>query len=161
MHTKLARYADRLPGDELSAAYPYGGYVINLNVATKIHRDSKDQEICTVFPVSQAVGGDLGLLEAGILLALQTGDSVDFKSVEQTHFNCHFVGKRASIVLHTDSAAAAWTDGTDDLPPRNGWANNQYFRSSSPHDYISEPSLLPSSHCKRHCEPSSDSDTDY
>jgi hypothetical protein len=36
-----------------------------------------------------------------------------------THLNCHYTGERASIVLHSDKAAAAFV-------LENGWADEYY-----------------------------------
>lgn len=77
--------------------------------------------------ISDCVGGALVFVELGLVVDLQDGDQAIFESSELTHFNLQFEGFRSSIVFHTDKAADAWID-TDN--PRNGWAANNYFRSS-------------------------------
>lgn len=52
------------------------------------------------------------------MLPLKSGDMVVFLSCALTHFNLHYRGERASLVLHTDREITKWTEG------RNGWAMN-------------------------------------
>ena len=92
-----------------------------------MHRDKDDKDICSIIVVSNCIGGSLVLEELGLVLDLQNGDHVMFKSSQITHFNLHFEGLRSSLVFHTDGAADAWTN---DENPRNGWAVNKYFRST-------------------------------
>jgi hypothetical protein len=47
-----------------------------------------------------------------------------FRSDILSHFNLHFVGERASIVIHTDKAGMEWV--TD----RNGWKNSLFINVS-------------------------------
>jgi hypothetical protein len=114
---------ETLPHSGVSPVYPFAGYVLNMNVSTRIHRDVGDQDICLILVVSDCQGGELVLLEPGLVLDLQNGDVVIFTSKDISHFNLHFVGRRASLVLHTDNCSKNWVkDG-------NGWAHNICFRS--------------------------------
>jgi len=70
------------------------------------------------------VGGELALLEPGLVLDLQNGDAVLFPSGKISHFNMHYKGMRASLVFHSDSSSRSW------IKDRNGWNHNIYFRST-------------------------------
>ena len=117
----LEAYARLLPCNNQALSAPFLGLVINLNVATAAHRDSKDDSLCLVLAVGDYEGGELVLYEPGLVIPLQNGDFVLFPSCELTHFNLHYTGRRASIVLHTDREMAKWHTG------RNGWSNNVHF----------------------------------
>lgn len=95
--------------------------MINLNVATAAHRDNKDESVCLVLAIGDFVGGELVLYEPGLVIPLRHGDFVLFPSCELTHFNLHYKGRRASIVLHTDRAMVRWQT------IRNGWSKNVKF----------------------------------
>lgn len=69
-------------------------------------------------PIGDFDGGELCLMEPGLVLPLRGADSIVFLSSALTHFNLHYNGERGSIVLHTDKAMSKWTEG------RNGWASN-------------------------------------
>ncbi len=123
---------DQLPANDYNAAYPFAGLVVNLNVSTRAHRDRNDKEICLVVVISDCSGGGLILVELGLILELDNGDGVFFRSSKITHCNEHFVGLRSSLVFHTDIASDTWTIGRhiDDRPPipNNGWSRNKFFR---------------------------------
>jgi hypothetical protein len=122
---ELAQYVEILPCHQISPAYPFGGFVLNLNVSTLIHRDWKDLNLCMVIVISEdCVGGELALLEPGLVLDLQNGDMVLFPSGKISHFNTHYKGMRASLVFHSDSSAQSW------IKDRNGWNGNIYFSST-------------------------------
>lgn len=123
---------DRLPGNDTNPAYPFAGFVLNLNVSTRLHRDRHDKDICFIVFVSECTGGALILYELGLVLDLDNGDGITFQSSKITHCNMHFEGLRASFVFHTDRASDTWTVGRKGkgLVPNNGWANNIYFRKS-------------------------------
>ncbi|KAF9037979.1 hypothetical protein BJ165DRAFT_1531881 [Panaeolus papilionaceus] len=112
----IARLAEDLPGGGQSPALPFGGFVINFNVCTEVHRDEKDAGICVVLALTEdCTGGDLCLMEAGLRISLRCGDAIVFVSNGLSHFNIHYVGERVSIVFHTDGALAIWNSR------RNGW----------------------------------------
>jgi hypothetical protein len=56
--------------------------------------------------------------EPGIVVELLQGDFIIFQSARVTHFNTHYQGKRASMVLHTDKEIQCWARN------RNGWGDN-------------------------------------
>jgi len=127
----LATFEEALPGNEFSPAYPFSGFVVNLNTATRFHRDNGDLNICLVLVVSHCVGGGLMLFEAGFILDLGNGCLSLFPSAEFSHANENYEGYRSSIVFHSDAAAEAWTGvGRADGANRNGWKQNKYFRST-------------------------------
>lgn len=117
----VSQFAEVLPADAESHAGPFAGFVINFNVSTKIHRD-KDRRFCVVLIVSEnCEGGDLCLEEVGLKLSLRNGDVVAFPSQKISHFNTHFDGERASIVLHTDADCEGW------IQHRNFWKDSLYM----------------------------------
>ncbi len=90
----IAQFAEVLPAGGFAPAYPFTGFVINLNVTTKLHRDMGDLKFCLVMVVSEdCTGGDLCFLEPGIRRELRHGDMVLFRSKELSHYNMHFKGK--------------------------------------------------------------------
>ena len=115
-------FAEALPGKEASPTFPFSGFAVNINVVTRAHRDVKDETLCVVLVVGSFDGGELVLWEPGLVLELQNGHAVAFPSMEITHFNLHFKGKRASLVLHTDAS------GTNYHKTRNGWSSNSYVQ---------------------------------
>lgn len=72
-------------------------------------------------------GGELCLLELGLVLELKNGDVIMFKSGQISHFNLHYSGTRASIVLNTDAAIHEYASNG-----MNGWASNNYMSSFNP-----------------------------
>lgn len=123
----LSYLVEALPNGDTSPVHPFSGFVLNINVCTRIHRDWGDEEICLVLVLSDCSGGELCLQELGVILNLVTGDIVIFKSAEISHFNLHFLGRRASLVFHTDRAARSWARD------RNGWQHNINMRSTLSH----------------------------
>jgi hypothetical protein len=142
-YIQLSATADMMPVGILPAAYPFQSWVLNLNVATKAHRDTKDCGLCLVVPVGRFEGGELCMVETGLVLEIQSGDVVVFPSPNITHFNLHFKGKlfysltlivisishyiysgqRASLVLNTDAEMKTFVE------TNNGWADNVHYRS--------------------------------
>ncbi len=99
---------DILPGYEVLPGQPFGGFALNINVATFSHRDVKDISICVIIPFGEYEGGELCLHEPGLVIDLRPGDMVAFYSREITHFNLHFKGGRHSLVFHTDRELKTW-----------------------------------------------------
>ena len=117
----LATFEESLPGNEFSPAYPFSGFVVNLNTATRFHRDNGDLNICLVLVVSHCVGGGLMFFEPGFILDLDNGCLTVFPSAEFSHANENFEGYRSSIVFHSDAAAEARTGvGRAEAAKRNG-----------------------------------------
>ncbi|KJA13290.1 hypothetical protein HYPSUDRAFT_174114 [Hypholoma sublateritium FD-334 SS-4] len=132
IYQDLANYVDQLPGNDTNPAYPFAGFVLNLNVSTRLHRDRHDKDICLIVFVSECTGGALILYELGLVLDLDNGNGITFQSSKIMHCNMHFEGLRASFVFYTDRASDAWMVGQKGKGsvPNNGWANNIYFRKS-------------------------------
>ncbi|RDX47707.1 hypothetical protein OH76DRAFT_1353787 [Lentinus brumalis] len=118
---KISVLASSLPGHQDVPAYPFSGFVLNINVATRVHRDGKDLHACLVMPIGEFTGGDLVLVEPGLVLPLRCGDLVFFLSPEISHFNLHFKGMRASLVCHTDREGVVWSQ------TGNGWNGSSAF----------------------------------
>src|ERR1700690_4218627 len=53
---------DVLPGKEASPTHPFSGFVLNLNIVTRAHRDVKDQSCCLILVMGEHVGGELCLV---------------------------------------------------------------------------------------------------
>ena len=123
IYESIAMYASVLPGHSTPPAYPFSGFVLNVNVSTLAHRDGKDLLACLVIPVGSFTGGELGLVEPGLLLRLRTGDAVIFPSCDITHFNTTYTGTRASLVCHSDRAGMDWVEN------RLGWQGHSYLDS--------------------------------
>ncbi|KAJ7247199.1 hypothetical protein B0H12DRAFT_1073020 [Mycena haematopus] len=101
-------WASRLPLNQRSAAYPFGGYVINLGVSTEGHRDEGDDLLCVTFWDGDSQGGELGMFEPGLLLRTRQWDATIFSSCKITHFNMPINGIRISLVLHSDKYGKNW-----------------------------------------------------
>lgn len=112
---------DVLPGKETAPAHPFGGFVLNLNVATRAHRDVKDLKVCLILVIGNHQGGELCLVEMGLTVRLRNGDIALFPSGKITHFNQHYKGIRSSLVLHSDYAGERWVND------RNGWQDHKYM----------------------------------
>jgi len=109
-----------------SSSHLFTGYVVNLNVTTKIYRDANNKDICLVIVVtSDCEGGELCLMEPGLVLALHNGDVIVFPSCKISHFNQHYKGCRASLVLQSDKWLNGW------LKDGNGWDRNIHIRFCS------------------------------
>ncbi|KAF8646079.1 hypothetical protein AX16_007402, partial [Volvariella volvacea WC 439] len=119
---QLKVWPDSLPLGERSPVYPFGGFVLNFNTCTRIHRDHSDDKICTVIPITMCEGGELCFFELGLVLKVETGDMAAFKSADISHFNLPYQGKRASLVSHSDAASKGW------IKDANGWLKNRYFQ---------------------------------
>lgn len=114
---------DITPANDVSPAYPFGGFAINLNVSTRGHRDWGDKDICMVIAITDpdCEGGALCLYESGWKIKLRNGDMVLFTSAKTTHFNLHFKGERASLVFHSDREGDKWVES------RNNWKESLFF----------------------------------
>lgn len=118
----LSASIEELPGKQRPLVAPFSNLVVNLNVATKAHRDVMDKEFCLVLAIGDFDEGDLCLHEPGLVLGLRNGDLAVFRSANITHFNRHFIGYRASFALSTDKMMDGWTGGR-----RNGWGTNVFM----------------------------------
>ncbi|KAK0442065.1 hypothetical protein EV421DRAFT_1711006 [Armillaria borealis] len=111
----LEGFTDHLMMNEDSAAHLFGGFVLNFRACMSMHRDTGDYLICIIIPFGEFEGGKLCLFKPGLVLRLLSWDAFIFRSVDITHFNLHYSGVRASLVLHTDREAA------DFAKDYNGW----------------------------------------
>jgi hypothetical protein len=135
--------ADVLPGNHVPAVYPFQSMVVNLNAITEAHRDKMDSQICLVLPIGDFEGGEICMMETGLVIRLKPGDFVVFRSSEITHFNLHYrgkalfypnptpflldcIGQRASLVLNTDKCMKSWAEDC------NGWIDNVNFQYRQP-----------------------------
>jgi hypothetical protein len=121
LYDEIEIFATTLPNNSHSPSHPFSGFVLNLNACTEAHRDRKDLKACMVLGIGEHDGGDLVLHEPGLVVPIHNGEMVLFFSHRITHFNLHFIGKRASIVLHSDSSGTDWVDDC------NGWQDNNYM----------------------------------
>ncbi|PPR03551.1 hypothetical protein CVT26_006107 [Gymnopilus dilepis] len=119
---ELELFVNHLPNCGVSPVYPFAGYVLNINVSTRIHRDFGDKDICLILVICDCLGGEVVLVEPGIVLRVRNGDMIIFPSKDISHFNKHFIGRRASVVLHTDGQSKGWVEDA------NGWKDNRCFR---------------------------------
>ncbi|KAJ7169086.1 hypothetical protein C8R43DRAFT_876548 [Mycena crocata] len=108
VYKELSIYCDVLPLNAACPCYPFGGFVLNLCVSTWAHRDHGDKRLCVVLPFGNFVGGQLCLYELGFKFDLKVGDCLIFPSCDITHFNMHFLGKRGTLVLHSDQQGDLW-----------------------------------------------------
>jgi len=110
--------------NEVTAVPPFTGFVVNFNVTTVLHRDHHDEVMCLVLVVSDCTGGQLCIRELGLVFEMESGDFIVFRSRHFTHFNLHFVGRRISLVFHSDLHYRSWREN------RNGWSRNGNFSCS-------------------------------
>ncbi|KAH9926365.1 uncharacterized protein B0H18DRAFT_954689 [Fomitopsis serialis] len=68
-YERLEATAAILPGNNASVVNPFVGLVVNLNVVTRAHRDSKDDSVCLVLPIGDFAGAASSLLPFDILMA--------------------------------------------------------------------------------------------
>lgn len=118
----LMELVDSIPGGYQPPVPPFLSLVVNLNICSEAHRDSMDKKnICMVIPIGSFEGGELVLVEQGLVLEVGNGDVVVFRSGESTHFNLDYSGQRASFVLHTDREMVSWQKD------KNFWGGNYYY----------------------------------
>ncbi|KAG1771395.1 hypothetical protein EV702DRAFT_977391 [Suillus placidus] len=79
-YTVLAELVDILPNVCGSPVNPFLSLVVNINVCTIGHRDSKDFRLCLVLPISNFVGGGLVMRVQGIVVEMRNGDFACFRS---------------------------------------------------------------------------------
>lgn len=114
-----------LPLNSLPVICPLSSFILNFMVSTTLHYDSHNDKICLIMVISDCKGGELVLLELGLILDLCNEDVVIFHSRDITHFNLYFVNMRVSIVCHTDYDFQHWLDDF------NKWEECPYFSPSN------------------------------
>ena len=77
---------------------------------------------CLVLAVGEFTGSGLMIREQGLGAELRNGDFAIFRLEETTYFNLGYLGKRASLVLHTDGRFETWEKD------HNGWKDHLYFK---------------------------------
>ncbi|KAJ7452866.1 hypothetical protein FB451DRAFT_969195, partial [Mycena latifolia] len=107
-YNEVSIFCDVLPLNALAPAYPFSGFALNLRVATDGHRDPLDKKFCLIIGFTDCEGGELCLFELGLVVELRTGVVFIFPSCYVTHFNLHFKGLRATLVLHSDKHGDKW-----------------------------------------------------
>jgi hypothetical protein len=103
---------------QVSPAYPFTGFVLNICVSTTGHRDVGDLKLCVVIPFGEWEGGEICLYEPRLVFQAGPGDLLIFPSSKITHFNLHMKGSRYSLVLQTDKGLSRWTED------RNHWGSH-------------------------------------
>lgn len=93
---------DTLPMADTPPSFPFTGFVFNINSRAQAHLDPGDHSICVVVPIGDFVHGELVLDELGLVIALQSGEAIAFRSNCVTHYNLDFEGRRVSLALQTD-----------------------------------------------------------
>lgn len=73
-----------------------------------------------VVPIGSFAGGEICLVEPGLVLPLRSGDAVVFPSMDFTHFNLPYTGTRASLVFKSDASGVSWKEH------QNGWSSSMY-----------------------------------
>lgn len=87
-----------------------------------IHDDGSDKGGCITVTIGPHQGGELGIHRPKLVLETRNGDFVVFRSDFYSHYNLHYKGKRASVVIHGDKQAVEYQKNEC-----GGWARNQYF----------------------------------
>lgn len=122
-HDRLEAYAELIPSSNRSPVAPWCGWVLNLNVQTRIHRDDCDGIVCGDMPITNEgfVGGDLVLAQPGLVIPLMNGDFGAFSSMSNDHFNLDYQSERCSLVFQTDKEFESWRED------RHGWESNDFI----------------------------------
>ncbi|KAH6916725.1 hypothetical protein BKA70DRAFT_1089875, partial [Coprinopsis sp. MPI-PUGE-AT-0042] len=124
---RLSQICEVLPCNDASPVYPFSGFVINLNVMTRVHLDSQDDDLYNISTgsLNSFDDGALCFQDLGLVVRLPFGGSTAFRSSILTHFNRHFQGHRASLVLHADRHAKGW------LEDHHGWDRNIWMSTTT------------------------------
>jgi hypothetical protein len=111
---------DVLPLASNLGVHPLSGWVLNIAASTHAHVDPMDlADFCGAFLLTDGVqGGSVCLHQAGLVCHMRAGDGALFCSRTQSHFNLHFKGKRASIILQSCKDLLNWYKNC------NGWSHH-------------------------------------
>lgn len=118
VYDEIRVYADVL---SFTPVHPFSGFVVNFNVVTMAHWDAQDLTACAIIVLGAHEGNELCLHKPGLVFSLQEGDLIVFFSGRITHFNLHFKGLRASLVLHSNRVGKEWAEN------QMGWAKNGHL----------------------------------
>ncbi|KAL6309506.1 hypothetical protein BKA93DRAFT_716385, partial [Sparassis latifolia] len=69
-----------------------------------------EYQCCLVLAIGDYTGGELCLVEPGIIIPLRDRNLVVFRSSCITHFNLHYKGTHTSLVLHSDGASIQYRE---------------------------------------------------
>jgi hypothetical protein len=105
---KLTKLIDDLPFKMDTPCDPFGGLVLNFNAKTDLHRDRKDFIGCLVVPFGVFQGGEIVLMQLGVVADLPHCHCLWFLSSVIEHMNMEHDGRRGSMVFQTDEALQAW-----------------------------------------------------
>ncbi|KAF8497979.1 hypothetical protein BU17DRAFT_72377 [Hysterangium stoloniferum] len=97
----LMECADRIPGGHVLFGWPFTGAVVNFG------QEERPWE-----------GGAICFPELGLVIELQSCQTIAFRAHRQPHFNLHARGRRNSLVLSTEEAIVK------NIADRNGWVNH-------------------------------------
>lgn len=99
---------DIIPLQQTSPVKPFTSFVLNINVATIIHKDGGDLRACIVVDIGSHEGGEVCLFEPRLVLELKNGDWTVFHSCDISHFNLDYKGIRCSIAIHSDKTGISY-----------------------------------------------------
>ncbi|KAJ7573585.1 hypothetical protein C8J56DRAFT_1066087 [Mycena floridula] len=119
-YNELEITVQELPFDTSSAARPFTGYIININVTTNGHLDINDRDLCVVVPFAEWEEGQIVFYQLGLVVDLGPLDIIIFPSNCITHFNLCHQGKCGSVVASTDKVLDAW------VKDKNGYAGKNF-----------------------------------
>lgn len=121
MFKDISANIDIIPLQDQPLGSPFPCLVLNLNLVTLLHKDKGDKDGCIIAVLGPHSGGELCISEAGLVLELIHGDWTVISSQKLGHFNLHYKGKRASLVIHVDKSAVSYQKDA------HGWDGNDYF----------------------------------
>ncbi|THU87829.1 hypothetical protein K435DRAFT_681018 [Dendrothele bispora CBS 962.96] len=122
LFSEIEGEVDIYPLNDTNPVHPFSSFIINLNVKTQAHRDGGDKNGCIVLVLGDHIGGGVCLHEAKLVVEASHGDCLTFRSRDLTHFNLSYSGIRASIVIHSDRAGAAYQKNGF------GWDSNEFVK---------------------------------
>lgn len=106
---QLLKEVEDLPFRRSVPCRPFGGFVLNFNAITNAHLDPKDLLGCFLVPFGEYEGGEVALMDLGIVFEMMNCDTLWFISKEFEHINLNYKGLRGSFVFQTDAALRDWS----------------------------------------------------
>lgn len=129
-----------LPHQYAPIAGAFCGYVLNVNVVTRAHRDEHGTLLCLCFSLGDWVGGQLVIKELRLVFDNKPGEVIVFDSAYLTHFNMHYKGYCMSLVMQTKELLGYQPSELADISQKLGLTNAQRFM---PPDDKSKPTEDP------------------
>ncbi|KAJ3092503.1 hypothetical protein HDU96_002702, partial [Phlyctochytrium bullatum] len=110
LQSYLDDYLKRKLGLSLPIAGMFGGIAYNHLARTTPHKDNQDlgKGWCFIVPTGTFTGGQLELIEPGVVLNLAEKDLAGFRSALITHHNWRISGNRCSLVFFTCHVTYYW-----------------------------------------------------